>query len=41
MLWIYISAVVVLMGAHLSASIAHFTRLHPGGEAAQDEYDID
>jgi len=41
MLWIYISAVVVLMGAHLSASIAHFTRPRLDGEAAQDEYDID
>lgn len=41
MLWIYISAVVVLMGAHLSASIAHFTRLHPEGVTTRDEYDID
>lgn len=39
MLWIYISAVVVLMGAHLSASIAHYTRLNE--EGAGDEYDID
>jgi membrane protein len=41
MLWIYISAMVLLLGAHLSASIAHYTRLHPDGETARDEYDID
>lgn len=39
MLWIYISAVVVLMGAHLSASIAHYTRERAAGPG--DEYDID
>lgn len=41
MLWIYISAVVVLMGAHLSASIAHYTRLRTENDGKGDEYDID
>ena len=41
MLWIYISAMVLLLGAHLSASIAHYTRAPEGEETTRDEYDID
>ena len=41
MLWVYISAVVVLMGAHLSASIAYYTRLRPENAGKGDEYNLE